>query len=57
MEKDFKEQDSNDDDWGNPPAPQTPENQKKAFKAQMIIGLVALTGILLPGIMFWLFRS
>jgi len=57
MEKDFKEQDSNDDDWGNPPAPQTPENQKKAFRAQMIIGLVALTGILLPGLMFWLFRS
>jgi hypothetical protein len=56
MEKDFKEQDSNDDDWGNPPAPQTPENQKKAFRAQMIIGLVALTGILLPGLMFWLLR-
>ena len=57
MEKDFKEQDPNDDDWGNPPAPQTPENQKKAFKAQLIIGVVALTGILLPGLMFWLLRS
>jgi hypothetical protein len=57
MEKDFKEQDSNDDDWGNPPAPQTPENQKKALKAQLIIGAVALTGILLPGLMFWLLRS
>jgi len=57
MEKDFKEQDSNDDDWGNPPDPQTPENQKKAFRAQMIIGLVALTGILVPGLMFWLLRS
>tara|TARA_B110000438_G_C15525182_1_gene525996 strand:- start:172 stop:345 length:174 start_codon:yes stop_codon:yes gene_type:complete len=57
MEKDFKEQDSNDDDWGNPPDPQTPENQKKAFRAQMIIGLVALTGILVPGLMFWILRS
>ena len=55
MEKDFKEQDSNDEDWGNPPSPLTPENQKKAFRAQMIIGIVAFVGILLPGIMFWLF--
>ena len=57
MEKDFKGQDSNEDDWGNPPAPLTPENQKKAFRAQMIIGIVAFSGILLPGIMFWLFRK
>lgn len=57
MEKDFKEQDPKDDDWGNPPSPITPENQKKAFKAQMIIGLIALAGILLPGFMFWLLKS
>jgi len=57
MEKDFKGQDSNEDDWGNPPAPLTPENQKKAFRAQMIIGIVAFSGILLPGIMFWVFRK
>ena len=53
MEKDFKEQDPNDDDWGNPPSPLTPENQKKAFRAQMIIGLTALAGILLPGLTYW----
>ena len=47
MEKDFKEQDSNEDDWGNPPAP-LPRKPKKAFRAQMIIGIVAFTGILLP---------
>jgi len=55
MEKDFKEQDSNDEEWGNPPSTLTPENQKKAFRAQMIIGIVAFVGILLPGLMFWLF--
>ena len=53
MEKDFKEQDPNDDDWGNPPSPLTPENQKKAIRAQMIIGLTALAGILLPGLTYW----
>jgi hypothetical protein len=57
MEKDFKEQDSNDDDWGNPPAPLTIENQRKAFRAQMIIGIFAFVGILLPGIIFWFLRK
>ena len=39
-----------DDDWGNPPTPLTPENRKKALRAQLIIGLVTLIGIALPAI-------
>ena len=54
MENDFKEQDSKEDDWGQPPSPLTPENQKKAFKAQMILGFVSLIGIILPGLLYWL---
>ena len=46
-----------DDDWGNPPAPMTPENRKKAQRAQLIIGIIALIGIFLPGILFWLIKS
>ena len=42
------------DDWGNPPSPDTHENRKKAIKAQIILGIVCLIGILLPGIMYWL---
>lgn len=57
MEKSFKEQDPNDSDWGNPPSPDTPENRRKAFRAQLIIGIVSLIGIALPGVMFWLFRE
>jgi hypothetical protein len=55
MEIGFKEQDSKDDDWGHPPSPLTPENQKKAFRAQLILGLFSLIGIALPGILFWIF--
>lgn len=55
MKKSFKEQDPNDLDWGNPPSPDTPENRRKAFRAQLIIGIVSLIGIALPGVMFWLF--
>ena len=55
MDNDFKEQDSKDNDWGEPAAPHSPENQKKAFKAQLILGLISLVGILLPGILFWFF--
>lgn len=55
MESDFKEEKVDDDDWGNPPSPLTPENQKKAFRAQLILGLVALVGIFLPGVLFWFF--
>ena len=55
MESDFKEEKVDNDNWGNPPSPLTPENQKKAFRAQLILGLVALVGIFLPGVLFWFF--
>ena len=55
MESDFKEEKVDDDNWGNPPSPLTPENQKKAFRAQLILGLVAFVGIFLPGVLFWFF--
>lgn len=55
MESDFKEEKVDDNNWGNPPSPLTPENQKKAFRAQLILGLVALVGIFLPGVLFWFF--
>ena len=41
-----------DDDWGNPPTPLTPENRKKALRAQLIIGLISIIGIALPAL-FW----
>jgi hypothetical protein len=46
-----------DEDWGNPPSPMTPENRKKAQRAQLIIGIFALIGIALPGILLWLTRN
>jgi hypothetical protein len=46
-----------EDDWGNPPSPDTPENRKKAQRAQLIIGIVALIGIFLPGFLFWLIKG
>jgi hypothetical protein len=55
MGSDFKEEKADNDNWGNPPSPLTPENQKKAFRAQLILGLVALVGIFLPGVLFWFF--
>ena len=55
MKKHFEEQEPKDeDDWGIPPSPDTPENRKKAVKAQIILGLVSLVGILLPGILYWI---
>ena len=46
-----------DDDWGNPPSPMTPENLKKAQRAQLIIGIFALIGIAIPGILLWLTKN
>ena len=55
MQKQLKEQEpKGEDDWGQSPSPITPENRKKAVKAQMILGLVAFIGILIPGILYWL---
>ena len=36
MENDFKEQEAKDNDWGQPPSALTPENKKKAMKAQIL---------------------
>lgn len=57
MENNFKEQEPKDDDWGIPPSPDTPENRQKAFKAQMILGIVALIFISLPAIVIWILRD
>ena len=57
MENNFKEQDPNEDDWGNPPSPNTPENTDKAFKYQIILGIVGLIFISLPAIVIWIVRS
>ena len=46
-----------EEDWGNPPSPMTPENRKKAQRAQLIIGIFALMGIALPGILLWLTKN
>ena len=46
-----------EEDWGNPPSPMTPENRKKAQRAQMLIGIFALIGIALPGILLWLTKG
>jgi hypothetical protein len=46
-----------EDDWGNPPSPDTPENRKKSQRAQLIISIVAMIGIFLPGILFWLIEG
>jgi hypothetical protein len=55
--KDDTEKGKDEDDWGNPPSPDTPENRKKAQRAQLIIGIVALIGIFLPGLLFWWIKS
>jgi hypothetical protein len=57
MENNFKEQDPNEDDWGNPPSPNTRENREKAFKYQIILGVVGLIFISLPAIVIWIVRS
>lgn len=55
MQKDLDDEESNqEDDWGNPPSPDTPENQKKAMKAQIILGIISFIGILVPGILYWI---
>ena len=46
-----------EEDWGNPPSPMTPDNRKKAQRAQLIIGIFALIGIALPGILLWLTKN
>ncbi|MDC3335395.1 hypothetical protein OAV71_02705 [Opitutales bacterium] len=55
MENDFKEQEAKDKDWGQPPSELTPENKKKAMKAQILLGVISLFFIALPGVLFWFF--
>ena len=57
MENNFKEQEPNEEDWGNPPSPDTPENRQKACRAQIILGIVALIFISLPAIVIWLSKK
>jgi hypothetical protein len=54
---DDKNEKAEEDDWGNPPSTDTPENRKKAQRAQLIIGIIALIGIFLPGFLFWLIKG
>ena len=54
MHEDDKNEKEEEDDWGNQPSPMTPENRKKAQRVQMLIGIFALIGIALPGILLWL---
>ena len=55
MQKELDEEEPNqEDDWGNPPSPDTPENRKKALRAQIILGIFGLVGVLLPGFLYWL---
>ena len=57
MYEDDKNEKVEEDDWGNPPSPMTPENRKKAQRVQMLIGIFALIGIALPGILLWLSKG
>ena len=50
----YKNEKAKEDDWGNHPSHDTPENRKKAQNAQLIIGIVALVGIFLTWVLFWL---
>jgi len=42
------------DDWGQPPAPQTPENLAKARRARLILGIIASLFIALPFVIYLL---
>ena len=53
MEYDDADKDE-EDDWGQPPAPKTPENLAKAQKAQFILAIVAGIGIILPFLFLFL---
>ncbi len=53
MEYDDPDKDD-EDDWGQPPSPQTPENLAKAQKARLILAVVAGTGIVLPFLLLFL---
>ena len=55
MQKELDEEETKqDEDWGNPPLPDTPANRRKAMKAQIILGIISFIGILIPGILYWI---
>ena len=43
-----------DDDWGQPAAPRTPENLAKAKRAQRILLIVGGIGVVLPAVLYFL---
>lgn len=57
MNDDTEKGKDEDLDWGNPPSPDTPENRKKSQSAQLIIVILAIIGIFLPGLLFWLIKG
>ena len=42
---------------GEIPCTNDSRESQKAQRAQLIIGIIALIGIFLPGILFWLIKS
>ena len=55
MQKELDEEEvKQEEDWGNPPSPDSPENRRKAIKAQIILGVFGFKGILIPGILYWI---
>ena len=52
MEYDDPQED--DDDWGQPATPPTPENLAKAKRAQRILAIVGGIGVVLPAVLYFL---
>jgi hypothetical protein len=50
----YDDPEEDDDDWGQPPAPPTPENLAKAKRAQRILLLVGGIGVVLPAVLYFL---
>lgn len=46
-----------EDDWGRPPSPDTPENQAKAAKARRVLALVMGVGVTLPFVLYFLLHG
>ena len=55
MQKELEGKETSEEgNWGNRPCPDTPENRRKAMKAQIILGIIGFIGILIPGILYWI---
>lgn len=46
-----------DEDWGRPPSPDTPENRARAAKARRILALVMCVGMALPFVLYFLLHG